>query len=149
MTLGEQIAQDLANKLELVNGEPVRVFAQGISQRSQDNSKSGKAFGNDRYDNEYTPAYAKAKKNGRISPVTLRNGRNRIEKQRVEVTAKDGATIQFNELSNVFKFHNQGINYKKVGFRQRSIFPKLHESVDEDLYLQLHQDVGEVLRYGR
>jgi hypothetical protein len=154
MTLGEQIAQDLAKKLELVNGEPVRILAQEISNRSKVNTKNGKAFGNDRYDNIYIKRYAKAFKNGQVTPVTLRNRSTAVENQVVEVSSRQGASIRFIAAGDIFKKHHDGFDYGNdskwdEGYKERSIFPKLHESVDEDLYLELHKNVGEVLRYGR
>lgn len=144
MTLESQLA-DILHKKSADLGLVAQAVAEDISKRSIDNTKAGRSFSDrDRYDNEYVPSVARKK--GGKSPVTLRNGSNRIENQ-VIVLGGNKATISFQDAKagEIFRYHHEGIEYRRVGLRQRSIFPQSGESVPADVIASMRKHIIEVL----
>ena len=143
MNMGDQFAKIILAKSQLFD-QVAQDFAKDISAQSITNTRAGKSFSvDDHYDNEYVPSVAKKK--GYNKPVTLRNGRNRIESQKVTVLGKGKAQIAFtdSEAGQIFRYHHEGINYRRVGLRVRSIFPK---TITPELLTDAMKRVHEVLK---
>jgi hypothetical protein len=143
MRLGDQFAKIVQAKSQQFD-QVAKAMADDISAQSISNTRAGKGFGDDRYDNVYTVETAK-RKGGARGPVTLRNGSNRIESQKVTVMGKGKAQIKFNDskAGEIFNYHHQGINYRKVGERMRSVFPK---KGTEELKREAMSKIHEVLK---
>jgi hypothetical protein len=140
MNMGDQFARIILAKSQLFD-QVAQELAQSVSAQSIENSRSGKGFGQDRYDNVYTVETAR-RKGGARGPVTLRNGRNRIESQKVTVLGKGRAQIAFtdSEAGQIFRYHHEGIDYARVGERMRSIFPKAQNNeLDQEALKRVHE----------
>lgn len=137
-----RVAADLNSRLERLNTEVAPVIAEAIATEMKRNTATGRAFGSDRYDDTYQ-GFNQGKKNAHagyarrrqlagvnVTPVTMRFKTNRIEGTQIATTAK-GAEISFTDkkMGVIFGYHQKGINYRRVGFRQRSIFPQSSESI--------------------
>jgi hypothetical protein len=144
-----QLERIIGSRIAELNDKVTPVIAEDIAQRMKDNTLAGKAFGNDRYDNEYTPKYRVYRKRQGLpeAPVTMRANKRRIENTRIEVTSGEGSTIRFEDpdMGKVFKYHHDGIQYSKAGLRMRSIFPKGVESVPADIMDKINRMIAEVL----
>jgi hypothetical protein len=140
MNMGDQFAKIILAKSQLFD-QVAQELAKDISAQSIENSRAGKGFGQDRYDNVYTVETAR-RKGGARGPVTLRNGRNRIESQKVTVLGKGKAQIAFtdSEAGQIFRYHHEGIDYARVGERMRSIFPKAqNHELDQEAMKRVHE----------
>lgn len=118
-------------RVKKLNEDVAPKIAEEIRVRMLNNTQTGKAFGNDEYDNLYNSQYAKRKGTAR-SPVTLRNKKKRIEKY-VVTKSNRGATIELasdREMAVIFGYHHTG---KARGGKVRSIFPKQVASVPSDV----------------
>jgi hypothetical protein len=157
-----RIANDLNDKLAQLNRIATPQIAAKIDDQMKQNTATGKAFGNDRYDNVYqgtgvplkkgksqNSGYARKRELAGVptSPVTLRFKSNRIENTKIETTGT-GSTISFTDgkAGEIFKYHHDGIDYKRVGNRTRSIFPKTDASVPPDIRDFARQIIGDILR---
>jgi hypothetical protein len=157
-----KIAIDLNSKLALLNQTVTPRIAAEIEDQMKQNSATGKAFGNDRYDNVYqgtgvkkpkgklqNTGYARKRELAGLgtSPVNLRFKSNRIENTRVETT-DTGSTISFadSKAGQIFKYHHDGINYSRVGERVRSIFPKQDSSIPQTIRDLANRLILETLR---
>ncbi len=143
-----KISLDLNSKLALLNQTVTPRIAAEIEDQMKQNSATGRAFGNDRYDDQYVESYKikRAKAGLGTSPVNLRFKSNRIENTKVETTGS-GSTISFADSTagQIFKYHHDGINYSKVGERVRSIFPKQDSSVPQEIRDLANRLILEVL----
>ena len=143
-----KISLDLNNKLALLNQTVTPRIAAEIEDQMKQNSATGRAFGNDRYDDQYVESYKikRARAGLGTSPVTMRFKSNRIENTKVETTGS-GSTISFADSTagQIFKYHHDGINYSKVGERVRSIFPKQDSSVPQEIRDLANRLILEVL----
>jgi len=148
MELAIIMADQINANLERLNLEVSPKIADAIAAEMKQNTSRGTAFGSDRYDNEYTERYKAKRERAGVptSPVTLRFRSNRIENTRTETTG-NGSVIKFDDpqMGVIFKYHNDGINYSKVGNRTRSIFPKTGESVPQSIRDIASRLIGEVL----
>jgi hypothetical protein len=144
-----KIAIDLNSKLALLNQTVTPRIAAEIEDQMKQNSATGKAFGNDRYDDQYVESYKKVRTRAGLgtSPVNLRFKSNRIENTRVETT-DTGSTISFadSKAGQIFKYHHDGINYSRVGERMRSIFPKQDSSIPQTIRDLANRLILETLR---
>lgn len=144
-----RIANDLNDKLAQLNRIATPQIAAKIDDAMKQNTATGKAFGNDRYDDQYVESYKKKRERAGLgtSPVTLRFKSNRIENTKIETTGT-GSTISFTDgkAGEIFKYHHDGIDYKRVGNRTRSIFPKTDASVPADIRDFARQIIGDILR---
>jgi hypothetical protein len=144
-----KIAIDLNSKLALLNQTVTPRIAAEIEDQMKQNSATGKAFGNDRYDDQYVESYKKVRTRAGLgsSPVNLRFKSNRIENTRVETT-DTGSTISFadSKAGQIFKYHHDGINYSRVGERVRSIFPKQDSSIPQTIRDLANRLILETLR---
>lgn len=127
--------------------EAAKVVAEDINQKAKDNSNQGKAFGNDRYDRTYEPAYAKRrqKEGFQIQYTDLRKKQQRINTATVR-RKREGAEIYYQNGGRIFKFHHDGIQYKNGNNKMRSIFPKEISSVPNDTNELALKEAGRVLR---
>lgn len=127
--------------------EAAKVVAEDINQKAKDNSRTGKAFGTDRYDRNYEPAYAKRRQSAgfQIKYTDLRKGRNRIETATTRRKA-GGSEIYYESGGRIFKYHHDGIQYKNGNAKMRSIFPKEATSVPADTNQLALEQAGKVLR---
>jgi hypothetical protein len=152
MQLAIQISQDINKRLEMLNRTVTPVIAEEIAQMMKDNSGTGKAFGADRYDDEYTEPYKRKRARAGVAtaPVTLRFKARSIESTRVETTGT-GSTIKFDDpnMGVIFGYHHEGIDYARVGNRMRSVFPKTAESVPQSIKDMAARLIGEALANGR
>jgi len=144
-----KIAIDLNSKLALLNQTVTPRIAAEIEDQMKQNSATGKAFGNDRYDDQYVESYKKVRTRAGLgtSPVNLRFKSKRIENTRVETT-DTGSTISFTDskAGQIFKYHHDGINYSRVGERVRSIFPKQDSSIPQTIRNLANRLILETLR---
>jgi cell wall-associated NlpC family hydrolase len=144
-----KIEKDLNSRLATINQTVAPQVAEKIADAMKQNSATGKAFGNDRYDDQYVDSYKKKRQKAGLgtSPVVMRFKSNRIENTRVESTSK-GATISFadSKAGEIFKYHHDGIDYKKVGNRMRSIFPKETSSIPQEIKDFAEKLIGDILR---
>jgi hypothetical protein len=145
----EKISSDLEQNLIKINTIVAPQVAAEIEQLMKQNSATGKAFGNDRYDDQYVESYKikRAKAGLGTAPVTMRFKSNRIENTRVETT-DTGSTISFadSKAGQIFKYHHDGIDYKRAGNRMRSIFPKQDASVPQSVRDLANRLILETLR---
>ena len=143
-----RIAADVNARLARVNEVVSPRVAEEISRMVKEQSMAGRAFGPDRYDREYTEPYKRrrARRGLTTHPVTMRAGANTIERMQF-VTDSDGTEISFmdKQMGVIFGYHHRGINYRRVGNRMRSIFPKERSSVPPSVFALAHQLVGELL----
>ena len=144
-----KISIDLNEKLAMLNQTATPQIADKIAEQMKQNSNTGKAFGNDRYDDQYADSYKKVRQRKGLgtSPVTLRATSKRIENTRIETTGT-GSTISFadGKAGEIFKYHHDGIDYRKVGNRMRSIFPKSDQSVPQEIRDFASKLIGDILR---
>ena len=144
-----KISIDLNEKLALLNQTATPQIADKIAEQMKQNSNTGKAFGNDRYDDKYVDSYKKVRKRKGLgtSPVTLRATSKRIENTKIETTGT-GSTISFadGKAGEIFKYHHDGIDYRRVGNRMRSIFPKTDQSVPQEIRDFATKLIGDILR---
>lgn len=144
-----KIAIDLNDKLATLNQIATPQIADKIDQQMKDNTATGKAFGNDRYDNQYVESYKKVRSRAGVgtSPVTMRFKSKRIEQTNIETTGT-GSTISFadDKAGVIFKYHHDGIDYKRVKERVRSIFPKSDQSVPQEIRDFATRIIGDILR---
>jgi hypothetical protein len=152
MQLAIQISEDVNKRLAMLNQTVTPVIAEEIAQMMKDNTGTGKAFGADRYDDEYTERYKRKRERAGVgtAPVTLRFKARSIESTRVETTGS-GSTISFDDpnMGVIFGYHHEGIDYAKVGNRMRSVFPKTADSVPQSIKDMAERLIGEALRNGR
>ena len=148
MELAIIMADQINANLERLNLEVSPKIADAIAAEMKQNTSRGTAFGSDTYDNEYTDLYKAKRERAGVSPspVSLRFRSNRIENTRIETTGK-GSVIKFDDqkMGVIFKYHHDGIDYSKVGWRTRSIFPKTGESVPQSIRDLASRLIGEVL----
>lgn len=144
-----KISIDLNEKLAMLNQTATPQIADKIAEQMKQNSATGKAFGNDRYDDQYADSYKKVRQRKGLgtSPVTLRATSKRIENTRIETTGS-GSTISFadGKAGEIFKYHHDGIDYRRVGNRMRSIFPKSDQSVPQEIRDFATKLIGDILR---
>ena len=157
-----KISIDLNEKLAMLNQTATPQIADKIAEQMKVNTATGKAFGNDRYDNTYQGAgvasksgksqnsgYARKRELAGVptSPVSMRFKSNRIENTRIETTGT-GSTISFadGKAGEIFKYHHDGIDYRRVGNRMRSIFPKSDQSVPQEIRDFATKLIGDILR---
>ena len=144
-----KIAIDLNDKLATLNQIATPQIADKIAEQMKQNSATGKAFGNDRYDDQYVDSYKKVRSRAGVgtSPVSMRFKSKRIENTRIE-TSGTGSTISFadGKAGEIFKYHHDGIDYKKIGTRVRSIFPKSDQSVPQEIRDFATKLIGDILR---
>lgn len=147
-SLAIQFTQSMEKRTQLIPAAATPT-AELIAARMKEQSLAGRAFGNDRYDDEYVERYARRRRAKGLStyPVEMRFTKKRIEKTRVEYTTGTGATIRFDDpdMAVVFRYHQEGITYPKAGFRQRSLFPASADSLDESLRRTIKDIVFEVM----
>jgi hypothetical protein len=142
--LGTQLKAILEPRIAKVNEAVSGRIAEDINIRMKENTEDGRGFGNDIYINEYNAKYA-ARRGKKISPVTLRDQKKRIERYAV-TTSKSGAVIELKEdrdMAIIFGYHHTG---NARGRKVRSIFPKTVASVPEDIRDLAVQLTAEVLR---
>jgi hypothetical protein len=148
MELAIIMADQINANLERLNLEVTPKIADAIAAEMKQNTSRGTAFGSDRYDSKYTELYKAKRKRAGVptSPVTLRFRSNRIENTHTKPT-DNGSVIKFDDpqMGVIFKYHNDGIVYSKVGNRTRSIFPKTGESVPQSIRDLASRLIGEVL----
>lgn len=144
------VAEKLHGRIQRLNTEVAPRVAEAIDTAMKQNTQSGKAFGNDRYDDTYTDSYKKVRRRNGLneSPVTMRFKNKSIENTRIETTAQQGSTIRFQDANKgkIFKYHHDGIQYTRAGLRMRSIFPKTDESIPAEIRQLTERLVSEVLR---
>lgn len=144
-----KIAIDLNDKLATLNQIATPQIADKIAEQMKQNTATGRAFGNDRYNDQYVDSYKKVRSRAGVgtSPVTMRFKSKRIEQTRIE-TSGTGSTISFadGKAGEIFKYHHDGIDYKKVGTRVRSIFPKSDQSVPQEIRDFATKLIGDILR---
>ena len=150
MSIEDQLSAILLRKSADL-GRVAQAVAEDLSSKSIENTLMGKAFGNDRYDNWYEPSVRRRKDGTEVTtqrpaPVTLRRGQRRIENQ-VVVLGGNKATISFQDAKGgeILRYHHQGIQYPKAGFKQRSIFPQEPQSVPMDTVQSMRKLIIEVL----
>ena len=162
MQLAIIIAKDVNERLAMLNERVTPVIAEEIAQMMKDNTSMGTSFGKDTYDATYQgyddgvknrhSGYARKRERAGVppAPVTLRFKTKSIESTRVEPSAS-GSTIVFTEptMGVIFKYHHDGIQYSKVGFKTRSIFPKTADSIPQSIKDMAERLIGEALRNGR
>jgi CO/xanthine dehydrogenase Mo-binding subunit len=117
--------------------------AESIAKQMKENTDAGRGFGADEYVNNYSLPYARRKKQGSISPVTLRGDRREIENTVVHKQTNSG-TIKFNDsdAGRIFNYHHRGI---AKGGKTRSVFPKTPQSVPDSVRSEIRQKVREAL----
>jgi hypothetical protein len=126
------LAEQFRGSIEVVNFAPVAFeVARVINDKMQENTLVGRGFGNDEYNNVYSDQYAKRKKGGKLSPVTLRDEQYRIERAQIGLIGNNGAEITFPEFAEIFYYHHTGT---ATGGKTRSIFPKSEDSVPFEVH---------------
>lgn len=134
-TLGAQLIDILVPRQDQVNRIASPQVAEMVRSRMLENTQSGKGFGNDEYNNIYSAQYAKRRKAGQRSPVTLRDTKKSIEKYVVTASKRSdlGSVIELPsdpERAKIFRFHHEGT---ARGGKTRSVFPKQVASVPPDI----------------
>ena len=152
MTLGAQFGALMKERIATLAVKAGYPIAEEITQRMKENTKAGKGFdgtgASDLYDSKYTPKYARqrAKRGLQTEVVTLRTRNLRIERTTEPQTeGLNTAVIGFVDGGRIFKYHQDGINYRKVGRRIRSIFPQTIASVPVDIMERFKTLIVEVL----
>ena len=155
------IAQKVNDATATLNDTVAAEAAQVIDEQMKANSSQGRAFGSDRYDNEYQGYNVPLKRGGsshsgyarrrerkglNTAPVTMRFTARRIEDTQVKKYAKY-AEISFksSEMGVIFGYHQAGISYPNVGLRTRSIFPVTAESVPANVHELIRRRIAEVI----
>lgn len=134
--VGKDIQNDIRARLneEALEGAERRILEKmdTIKNRQTRQGKSPARGG--RWDNTYSSEYARRRKGGRRSPVTLRDRREDIEDTRVTKGSK-WSELRFENRRKgvVFGYHNKGINYSRKGFTKRQVYPETDKQVPESL----------------
>jgi hypothetical protein len=123
--MGDQWAVIISSRLRKLNEVAAPLVAEVVKDEMLVNTAEGHGFSNDEYYEEYTPAYAKRRKQGRLKPVTLRDKDLSLETANVVYDGL-GGLISFVSKGDIFRYHNDGT---AKGGRMRSIFPKRVSSV--------------------
>ena len=134
-SLGGQLIDILVPRQDQLNRIASPQVAELVKSRMLENTQSGKAFSNDEYNNIYSAEYAKRRKAGQRSPVTLRDTKRSIEKYVVTASSRSdlGSKIELPsdpERAKIFRFHHEGT---ARGGKTRSVFPKQAASVPPDI----------------
>jgi hypothetical protein len=152
MTLGAQFGALMKERIATLAVKAGYPIAEDIAQRMKENTKAGKGFEGqgavDLYDSKYTPKYARQRqrKGLQTEVVTLRTRGLRIERTtQPQTEGENTAVIGFDSGGKIFKYHQDGINYRKVGRRIRSIFPQTIASVPADIMAKFKLLIVEVL----
>ena len=127
-SLADQLISIIMRKSENLD-QVAEVVAKNIGDAMDLNSKSGKTFSNQEYDNTYSEKYAKRVKGGQTSPVTMRNSDRHIEQRKTEKNkANKSAKVSFlnEEFGIIFRYHHEGT---AKGNKIRSLFPKTAKAV--------------------
>lgn len=134
-TLGKQFLDILARKMPTAFEKAGSAMADMIADQMEENTYNGRAFGNDPYKNEYHPqsVFDRKRLGLQTGTVTLRRTSKRIETTRVVKIKGQGASIDFAQGGKIFKYHHDGIEYNNGTNKIRSIFPKSHASVPENI----------------
>jgi hypothetical protein len=140
-SIGEQligIIERKAQSLDVVAETAVRA----IGEKMEEQTKGGQTFPGETYVNLYDKRYAEANKKPR-SPVTMRNGSNRIEEWDVKKSGK-GARLDFfdSEIAIIFRYHHEGT---ATGGKIRTLFPKSGNAVPLEIKSKLIKDVAGAL----
>lgn len=135
-TIGPQLEAIYGPRIKRIMDDAVAPFASAVTEQMKENTKAGRAFGNDHYDDRYTPKYSKwrTKRGLGAQPTIMRAKSLRIERTTAPQTVNDAVEVGFVDGGRIFKYHHDGIVYNKVGLRMRSIFPKEWASVPRDMY---------------
>jgi hypothetical protein len=152
MTLGAQFGALMKERIATLAVKAGYPIAEDIAQRMKENTNAGRAFEGegaiDLYDKNYSPKYAQKRKNRGLQTehVTLRTRNLRIERTtQPQTEGANTAVIGFVDGGRIFKYHQDGINYRKVGRRIRSIFPQTIASVPADIMAKFKLLIVEVL----
>jgi len=147
--LGEQFVSIINRRMPTVNETVGTYTAEEIASRMKDNSQEGHGFANDEYFPTYERKYARrrAKMGLQTEVVELRAKKKRIEYTQVSRPKQDTTKITFqdSEWGRIARYHHTGIQYSRVGFRQRSIFPQEVGSIPQDLRDEVYKQTGMIL----
>jgi len=123
--MGDQWAGIISARFRKLNEVAAPIVAEVVKDEMLVNTAEGHGFSNDEYYEEYTPAYAQRRKQGRLKPVTLRDKDLSLETANVVYDGR-GGLISFISKGDIFRYHHAGT---AKGGRMRSIFPKRVSSV--------------------
>jgi len=98
--------------------------------------------------NEYSDEYARKKKGGRKGPVILRDGTRDIERTVITNQGARGKALEFlnKDKARIFQRHQDGINYRKVGFRRRKIYPENMEEAPQEAHDAARIKLDEIIK---
>jgi len=147
-TIGPQLQAIYGSRIKRIMDDAVAPFASAVAEQMKENTKAGRAFGNDHYDDRYTPKYSKwrTRRGLQPQPTVMRAKSLRIERTTNPVTDGDAVEVGFVDGGKIFKYHHDGIVYSRVGLRMRSIFPKEWTSVPRDMYDAFMRKIIGVMR---
>jgi len=97
-----------------------------------------------RWNNVYNRQYARRKKGGRRSPVTMRQNEENIEQTNIQ-SSKKRSTLSFRDgkMGQVFYLHDQG---EAKGGKFRQIFPYNDKQVPKELTITAENAVFKLLK---
>lgn len=147
-TIGPQLQAIYGPRLKRIADDAVAPFASEVTEQMKENTKAGRAFGNDHYDDRYERKYSRwrTRRGLQAQPTTMRAKSLRIERTTAPEKVGDAVEVGFIDGGRIFKYHHDGIVYSKVGLRMRSIFPKSWESVPRNLYDAFMARIAGVMR---
>lgn len=146
-SIGKQFMNIIKPRIDKLNKEAAQEVAILIMDDMLENTESGRAFGNDPYENEYSERSVREREDMGLQSdtVVLRRGNNRIETVNSK-SDRTGATIGFQRGGKIFKIHHTGDYVGQNRMPVRSIFPKSFESVPDDIHENAYEIVRETLR---
>lgn len=145
-SMAEQFSAIIKPRLDRVSKEVTREVANIFDKQMKQNTREGRAFGNDEYDSSYSSSHKRARRRAgvQVGKVDLRYKERRIEQTNIETTSgkNTSATIRFAEGGDIFNLHHTG---RAKGGKVRSIWPKTPESIPDTIKSQVKEMVGEIL----
>lgn len=146
MSLGEQFGELMDRRSALLVERAGFPIAEEITVKMKELTKEGRGF-SEPYDTPYRPSYAKKRQKAGLQTerVELRYKSLRIERTTQPAEVQGGAEVGFVEGGRIFKYHQDGIQYRNGLRRTRTIFPRDWASVPTDIYERFKQLIVGVL----
>lgn len=147
--ISEQINLDITNDLnsrltrERLKKAEVRVLEKMDQIKNRETLKGDSPAKGGRWNNVYNREYARRKKGGRRSPVTLRQNKKRIEQTQI-LPGKSGSKLAFRDgkAGQIFFYHDSGT---ARGGKYRQVYPDSDNQVPNELDVIAENEVFRIL----
>jgi hypothetical protein len=137
--MGDQWAVIIRSRIPKLNAFAAVQVAEVVKDEMLENTLQGRSFGDEVYEPDYSPAYAKRRVISptfpQLSPVKLRNKDLSLETANVVFDGR-GGMISFVSKGNIFRYHHDGT---AKGKKMRTIFPKRVQNVPQTVKLTAYR----------